>query len=128
MTSLSLLAGRSICCFFLLSGNYLIDFMPVNSGTYKFSSVLTFISVSVTACAQFCIEQQGNACQGFYFCDQTMRCYLTSIQSGAGQQQVQNDTSDGATFCNYYNSKIHWYLAIGKVQPNSRTKSSLRCT
>ena len=86
--------------------------MPINSGTYKFSSVLTFFSVSVTVCAQFCIEQQGNACQGFYFCDQTMSCYLTSIQSGAGQQQVQNDTSDGATFCNYYNSKIYKFVLV----------------
>ena len=95
----------------LFSGDYTVDFKPVNSGTYKFASVLKFTGVSVSFCAQFCIEQQGSACHGFYFCQQTMDCYLTSIQSQSGQPQVQVDTSTYSVLCNYYTSKYS-YLSI----------------
>ena len=60
-------------------------------------------------CAQVCVEQQGTSCNGFYFCQQSAGCYLTSKGSGPedkqGGPQVVVDTSSHASFCNYYRSK-----------------------
>ena len=89
-------------CF---SGNYLIDFQAVSAGTYVFTSVIQYLSVSVSQCAQLCIEQQGTSCHGFYFCEKNTACHLTSAQ--AGQPQVHVDTSSQAILCNYYKSKLN---------------------
>ena len=57
--------------------------------------------MSVTQCAQLCVEQQGAGCHGFYFCDKVAACHLTA--ETPGQLEVQLDSL--AAFCNFYASK-----------------------
>ena len=81
----------------------------MTNGSFIFSSVVEFSSVTPNQCAQVCVEQLGTRCDGFYFCSQSTACYLTSKVSQSenvpGEPTVIVDTSSQASFCNYYQSK-----------------------
>ena len=81
----------------------------MTNGSFIFSSVVEFSSVTPSQCAQVCVEQLGTSCDGFYFCPLSTACYLTSKVSQSenvpGEPTVVVDTSSQASFCNYYKSK-----------------------
>ena len=92
------------------SGNYLVNFQPASKGSFIFSSVIQFSSVTPSQCAQVCVEQQGTSCYGFYFCHQSTACYLTSMGSQSntapGESKVVVDKSFQASICTFYTRKL----------------------
>ena len=99
------------------SGNYLVNFQPSSNGSFIFSSVIQFSSVTPSQCAQVCVEQQGTSCDGFYFCHQSTACYLTSMASqsktATGESKVVVDTSFQASICTFYKRKLRLCTSKG---------------
>ena len=102
------------------SGNYLVNFQPASNGSFIFSSVVQFSSVTPSQCAQVCVEQQGTSCNGFYFCHQLTACYLTSMGSQSNTAEESNvvvDTSVQASICTFYKRTL--LISTFKKQVNT---------
>ncbi|XP_052778021.1 uncharacterized protein LOC128215372 [Mya arenaria] len=76
------------------------DFQAVDSGTYVFGQVFQYLGITTfNECPKNCINDLGNSCSGFYYCQYTRNCYLTGADPNTGGPVNVSQTGD---FCNQY--------------------------
>ena len=90
----------------LLSGNYLVDFIPGNTtGNYIITSDVQFLQVTSEQCAILCVQQQSSNCHGFYFCQGQMTCHLMLPESQANMVSAGVSSTSQDISCTFYYSK-----------------------